>query len=78
MVKKCFLANALFAIYKAQAQAQVQAQAQAHTDFDRFCVIDGAARYAEMVRVRVRARRAPNVGPKGPSMPSAGARRRGP
>ena len=47
-----------------------------HTDFDRFCVIDGAARYAEMVRVR--ARRAPNVGLKGPSMPSAGARRRGP
>ena len=70
MVKKCFLAKALFAIYKAQVQA--------HTDFDRFCVIDGAARYAEMVRVRVRARRATNVGPKGPSMPSAGARRRGP
>ena len=68
MVKKCFLAKALFAIYKAQA----------HTDFDRFCVIDGAARYAEMVKVRVRVRRAPNVGPKGPSMPSAGARRRGP
>ena len=50
----------------------------AHTDFDRFCVIDGAARYAEMVRVRVRAQRAPNVGLKGPSMPSAGARTRGP
>ena len=72
VVKKCFLAKALFAIYKAQVQAQ------AHTDFDRFCVINGATRYAEMVRVRVRARRAPNVGPKGPSMPSAGARRRGP
>ena len=53
MVKKCFLAKALFAIYKAQAQEQ--AQAQAHTDFDRFCVRNGAARYAEMVRVRVRA-----------------------
>ena len=58
MVKKCFLAKALFAIYKVQVQE--------HTDFDRFCVIDGAARYAEMVRVRVRARRAPNAGPIGP------------
>ena len=50
----------------------------AHTDIDRFCVIDGAARYTEKVRVRVRARRAPNEGPKWPPMPSAGARRRGP
>ena len=32
----------------------------AHTDFDRFCVIDGAARYAEIVRVR--------EGPEGPPM----------
>ena len=36
----------------------------AHTDFDRFCVIDGAARYAEMVRVRVRAKRAPQCPPQ--------------
>ena len=60
LVKKCFLAKALFAIYKAQAQTQVQV----HTDFDRFCVIDGAARYAEMVRVRVKAQRAPQCPPQ--------------
>ena len=56
----------------------IRKKIKVHTDFANFCVIDGAARYAEMVRVRVRARRTPNVGPKGPSMPSAGARRRGP
>ena len=36
----------------------------------------GAARYVEMAKSElVRAHRAPNKGPKGPPMPSAGARR---